>query len=170
MEKNVTVRVEMTLLKYLKLNFALLIRSRLVILGLVLAVGFSISLIERALEPTGFEDVANWQLILMATYLTLIFLVLPLHTLIRTYYYFHSDSTLSKPVTYHFDTSEISILTSYSKSSYQWERIYRFRVLHNWILIYKNKYLTFLLPKADFQHPRDIEILIDYAKAKKLLK
>jgi hypothetical protein len=63
----------------------------------------------------------------------------------------------------------MEISSSQLHTSLYWERIYKVREFSDWLMVYQNRHLAYLLPKRCFETPSDLATFKSLLQRKKLL-
>lgn len=156
----ITVKAQLNFQEYLRLNFSLLLRSKMVWLSVVLAVLLSIMLVEKRITEGEWAD-SEIKLGLLFSLTVFLFLLLPILTYLRTKKYFENTPSLSEPTTFYFNQERIEVVTSDSHATLTWRRVYKVREFQHYLLIYQNRHIAYLVPKKAFRSPQELEQVKD---------
>ncbi len=164
-EKTIEVKAKLNFEEYLRLNFSLLLRSKMVWLSLFLATMLIVMLLENRIINGEWAD-SGVKLGLLLSLTVFLFLVLPLLTYLRTKNYFEKNPLLSELTTFYFESERIEIVTSESHAKLTWKRIYKIREFKHYLLIYQNRHIAYVVPKKSFDSLVDMEIIKDMIRTK----
>ncbi|WP_027002277.1 YcxB family protein [Hugenholtzia roseola] len=167
MTKPISLLVQMQFSEYLRLNFSILLRSRLVWTSVLLSFVLLGMLIEEILENQEFAW--GWKETAGIGLLVFLFIVLPLLTYLRTKSYFAENKSLAEPTQYQFFQDKIQIDSKDLHVTLFWERVYKVREFSEWFMIYQNRHLAYLVPKKSFATAEDLTTLRNFMQKKKLL-
>ena len=159
-EKIIEVKAKLSFEEYLRLNFSLLLRSKVVWLSIFLATMLIIMLVEKRVTDGEWAD-SELKLVLLFSLMVFLFLGLPILTYLRTKSYFEKHPALSELTTFYFDPERIEVVTSESHSKLTWRRIYKVREFKHYLLIYQNRHIAYVVPKKSFESDEDMREVKD---------
>lgn len=155
-EKIIEVKAKLNFEEYLRLNFSLLLRSKMVWLSIFLATMLVVMLLEKRIVDGEWAD-SELKLGLLLSLMVFLFLVLPLLTYLRTKNYFEKNPSLSELTTFYFEAQRIEVVTLESHTTLTWKRIYKIREFKHYLLIYQNRHIAYVVPKKSFDSVSDME-------------
>jgi hypothetical protein len=164
-EKIIEVKAKLNFEEYLRLNFSLLLRSKMVWLSIFLATMLVVMLLEKRLTDGEWAD-SELKLGLLLSLTVFLFLVLPILTYLRTKSYFESNPSLSELTTFYFEKERIEVVTLESHTTLTWRRIYKIREFKHYLLIYQNRHIAYVVPKKSFDTLSDMEVVKDMIRTK----
>lgn len=164
-QKIIEVKAKLSFEEYLRLNFSLLLRSKIVWLSIFLATMLVIMLLEKRLTDGRWAD-SEVKLALLFSLTVFLFLVLPILTYLRTKSYFEKNPLLSELTTFYFESERIEVVTSESHTTLTWRRIYKIREFKHYLLIYQNRHIAYVVPKKSFATPAEMEEVKEMIRTK----
>ncbi|WP_291721175.1 YcxB family protein [Bernardetia sp.] len=164
-EKIIEVKAKLSFEEYLRLNFSLLLRSKIVWLSIFLATMLVVMLLEKRITDGEWAD-SELKLGLLLSLMVFLFLVLPILTYLRTKSYFEEHPALSELTTFYFEPERIEVVTSESHATLTWRRIYKIREFKHYLLIYQNRHIAYVVPKKSFNPESDMEKVKEMIRTK----
>ncbi|AFM04179.1 hypothetical protein Fleli_1780 [Bernardetia litoralis DSM 6794] len=164
-EKNIEAKAKLNFKEYLRLNFSLLLRSKMVWLSIFLATMLVIMLLEKRIIDGEWAD-SELKLGLLLSLMVFLFLVLPILTYRRTKNYFEKNPSLSELTTFYFEAQRIEVVTLESHTTLTWKRIYKIREFKHYLLIYQNRHIVYVVPKKAFDSASDMETVKNMIRTK----
>ena len=164
-EKIIEVKAKLSFEEYLRLNFSLLLRSKMVWLSIFLATMLIVMLLEKRITDGQWAD-SEIKLGLLLSLMVFLFLVLPVLTYLRTKSYFEKNPSLSELTTFYFEPERIEVVTLESHTSLTWRRIYKIREFKHYLLIYQNRHIAYVVPKKSFDSNSDMQIIKEMIRTK----
>jgi hypothetical protein len=164
-EKIIEVKAKLNFEEYLRLNFSLLLRSKMVWLSIFLVTMLIVMLLEKRIIDGQWAD-SKLKLVLLLSLTVILFLVLPTLTYLRTKSYFAKNPSLSELTTFYFETERIEIVTLESHTTLTWRRIYKIREFKHYLLIYQNRHIAYVVPKKSFATAADMETVKQMIRTK----
>lgn len=164
-EKIIEVKAKLNFEEYLRLNFSLLLRSKIVWLSIFLATMLIVMLLEKRITDGQWAD-SDLKLGLLMSLMVILFVVLPILTYLRTKSYFEKNPSLSELTTFYFEPQRIEIVTLESHTTLTWRRIYKIREFKHYLLIYQNRHIAYVVPKKSFDSDSDMEIVKSMIRTK----
>ena len=164
-EEIIEVKAKLNFEEYLRLNFSLLLRSKVVWLSIFLATMLIVMLIEKRITDGEWAD-SDLKLALLISLMVILFLVLPILTYLRTKSYFEKNPSLSELTTFYFEPKRIEVVTLESHTTLTWRRIYKIREFKHYLLIYQNRHIAYVVPKKSFDSVSDMEMVKNMIRTK----
>jgi len=142
-----TIETKLDLNGYLKLMYTLTYRKPLIIfltiIGLMMFFGSILYLL-------GFKIPFDGPPIFQITFGFFITAILPFSVYRSGKKNFFSHGRLHEKIIYEFTEEKIKQVGETFNSEMDWTKIYKIQELKDWILIYQNRQMAFLLPKKSF--------------------
>ncbi len=164
-QKIIEVKAKLNFQEYLRLNFSMLLRSKMVWLSTFLAIMLVIMLLEKRIVDGQWAD-SELKLGLLLGLPIFLFLVVPMLTYLRTKKYFEKNPSLSELTTFYFEPKRIEVVTLESHTTLTWRRIYKIREFKHYILIYQNRHIVYVVPKKSFDSLEDMQKVKDMIRTK----
>lgn len=164
-EKIIEVKAKLNFEEYLRLNFSLLLRSKMVWLSIFLATMLIVMLLEKRITDGQWAD-SDLKLGLLLSLMVVLFLVLPILTYLRTKTYFEKNPSLSELTTFYFEPERIEVVTLESHTTLTWRRIYKIREFKHYLLIYQNRHIVYVVPKKSFDSVSDMDAVKEMIRTK----